>query len=58
VDPVDGAADSIELAELEDVLVAKLAEVLGASTETVVSWPLMVVATNAAEGIEVVLVVP
>lgn len=58
VDPVDGAADSIELVKLEDVLVVKLAEVVGTSTDTVVSWPLIVVATNAAEGIEVVLVVP
>ena len=58
VDPVDGAGDAIELVELEEVLVAKLVEVVGASTETVVSWPLTVVAINPSERIEVVLVVP
>ena len=58
VDPVDVVSDSIELVELEDVLVVKLAEVVGALTDTVVSWPLTVVAINAADGIEVVLVVP
>jgi hypothetical protein len=58
VDPVDVAADSIELVELEDMLVVKLVEVVGASTDTVVRRPLIVVAINAAEGIEVVLVVP
>ena len=58
MDPVDGAADSIELVKLEDVLVVKLAEVVGTSTDRVVGLPLMVVATNATEGVEVVLVVP
>jgi len=58
VDPVDGAADSIELDKLEDVLVVKLAEVVGMLTDSVVGWPLTVVATNAAVGVEVVLVVP
>ena len=58
MDPVEAAADTIELVELEDVLVVKLVEVVGASTDMVVSWPLIVVATNAAEGIEVVLAVP
>ena len=58
VDPVDGAGDSIELVELEEVLVAKLVDIVGASTDTVVSWPLTVVAINPTEGIDVVLVVP
>jgi hypothetical protein len=58
VDPVDVAADSIELVKFEDVLVVKLVEVVGASTDTVVSLPLTVVAINATEGIELVLVVP
>ena len=57
VDPVGAADDSIEVVELEDVLVVELIVVVGTVTDTVVSWPLMVVATNAAEGIEVVLVV-
>lgn len=58
MDPVDGAGDSIELVELEEVLVAKLVDIVGASTDTVVSWPLTVVAINPTEGIDVVLVVP
>lgn len=57
VDDVDAAADCIELVKLEDMLVARFTEVVGAATDTVVIWPLMVVATNATEGIELVLVV-
>ena len=57
VDGVDAAADCIELVKLEDMLVARFTEVVGAATDKVVIWPLMVVATNATEGIELVLVV-
>lgn len=54
---VDAAADSVVSVEVVDGVVARSTEVVGTATDMVVSCPLMVVATNAAVGADVVLVV-
>lgn len=55
---VDAAADSGSVVEVVEGVVARFTEVVGTATDMVVSCPLMVVSTNAAVGVDVVLVVP
>lgn len=54
---VEAAADSEDVEVVEGVL-ARSTDVVGTATEMVVSWPEMVVSTNAAVGVDVVLAVP
>lgn len=54
---VDAAAGTEDVDVVEGVL-ARFTEVVGTATETVVSWPDIVVSTRAAVGVVVVLMVP
>jgi len=56
---VDAAGESVAVSAVEVVegVAARFTEVVGTATEMVVTFPLIVVSTNATVGVEVVLVV-